>query len=210
MHAVRSALRSLLDHHRRSGRVNGRTVSELAGCYKTLATAIQRSEQFWLRQLPRGKVYRALNALASRIHKLQLHVADITRKRAEQDPYYKGVRVLHDTIRALDKDTAKNLTLERLERWVEHLPLFDYEDPQQIRRLATVYLLQMVPYQEWEIRYRSSAPGRSLVLVTSSTTFPDPDLLDYCNRTVGWHDEYYVAATRPRWRVVWKFSIHDM
>ena len=132
----------------------------------------------------------------------------------EKDPAYKEARKLRQAIRALDKRAAKNLSSEylrlgNLATWCERIPISDWDDPQQLRRLARFYLASTIAFQVWEIRYRSDAPGRPLNLLTITTDLPDPELLERYDLGNGNHDAYYIVATVPRWHIAWKFSRND-
>lgn len=128
----------------------------------------------------------------------------------EKDPDYEQPRKLRQTIRALDKRAARNLSLEDLSRFCGTIPVFDWDDPRLLSRLARFYLASLEAFQVWEIRYRSRAPGRPLNLLTMTSELPDPEFLQACNEMYGAHDVYYIAATVPRWRVVWLSSGNDL
>ncbi|MDP2949458.1 MAG: hypothetical protein Q8P22_07960 [Chloroflexota bacterium] len=113
---------------------------------------------------------------------------------------------LRETLAKLDKKAARGLRLEDLHSWCARFPEVRWDDPEECRRVARVVLLDMVPGQLWEVRYRSTAPGRPLLLVRQSVSFPDEESLDDCDQACGSRSNYYVAATRPRWRIVWTFS----
>ena len=132
----------------------------------------------------------------------------------EKDPAYEEARKLRQAIRALDTRAAKNLSsehlrLENLAKWCERIRIPDGGDPRQLRRLARFYLASTITFQVWEIRYRSEAPGRPLNLLTITTDLPDPELLERYDLGNGHHIAYYIAATIPRWHIVWKFSRND-
>ena len=99
--------------------------------------------------------------------------------------------------------------MENLATWCERIPIPDWDDARQLRRLAGFYLASTITWQVWEIRYRSDAPGRPLNLLTITTDVPDPDFLELYDLPYGHHDGYYIAATLPRWHIVWKFSWND-
>ena len=127
----------------------------------------------------------------------------------EKGPASEDARKLHQAIRALYKRAAKNLSseylkLDNLARWCERIPISDWDDLRQLRRLARFYVASTITFQVWEIRYKSNAPGRPLNLLTITTDVPDSNLLQLCDLTYGHHDVYYVAATLPRWHIVWK------
>ena len=79
------------------------------------------------------------------------------------------------------------------------------EDKPCYDKMALIYVLEKEPFQEWELRYRSHKPGRQLITLELYTKFPDLDEIDYYNQMHGYHDEYVVAAKRPRWRKVWVY-----
>ena len=59
----------------------------------------------------------------------------------EEDPAYEEARKLRQAIRALDKRAAKNLSsqylkLENLAKWCGKIPISNWDDPRQLRRLA--------------------------------------------------------------------------
>ena len=74
----------------------------------------------------------------------------------EKDPAYEEARKLGQAIRALDTRAAKNLSsehlrLENLAKWCERIPIPDWDDPRQLRRLARFYLASTITFQVWEI-----------------------------------------------------------
>ena len=118
-------------------------------------------------------------------------------------------RRLSAAIRDLDKKAAKKISLEELEQWCPYFPV-DWEDPQTVPRVAKIYLLRLIPFQVWEVRYRSEAPGRPLVLAIATSYFPDPELLSWCDTTYGYQKEYHFAAQYPSWRLVWRTSWYSL
>lgn len=124
----------------------------------------------------------------------------------EKDPLYEIPRRLRAAIKDLDKGVAKNVSLEELERWCSDFPSIDWEDLQMVQRVANVYLLNLILFQMWEVRHRSEAPGRPLVLAIATSDFPDPELLNWCDTTYGYRREYHFAARYPSWRMVWRTS----
>ena len=165
---------------------------------------------------PFREVYRRHAKLGKAIHSLSTpRVQRPQRIDLEKDPAYEEARKLRQAIRALDKRAAKNLSseflrLENLAKWCERIPIPDGGDPRQLRRLARFYLASTITFQVWEIRYRSDAPGRPLNLLTITTELPDPELLERYDLGNGHHIVYFIAATIPRWHIVWKFSWNDL
>ena len=124
----------------------------------------------------------------------------------EKDHLYEVPRRLRAAIRDLDKKAAKNVGLGELGQWCFNFPPIDWEDQQMVQRAAKVYLLNLIPFQVWEVRYRSEAPGRPLVLAIATSDFPDSELLSWCDTTYGIQKDYYFAAKQPSWRLVWRTS----
>lgn len=115
----------------------------------------------------------------------------------------------------MDKRAAKNLdseylTLEKLAKWCDTIPIPDWDDPLKLRRLARFFLADAITIQVWEIRYRSTAPGRPLNLLAITTDLPDAEVLGRYDLMLGHHDVYYVAAKLPRWHIVWQSSWNDL
>ena len=127
----------------------------------------------------------------------------------EKDSLNDIPRRLSAAIRDLDKKAAKKISLEELEQWCSYFPPVDWEAPQTASRVAKIYLLRLIPFQVWEVRYRSKAPGRPLVLLTMTSSFPDSELLTMCETTYGYQGEYHFAARYPSWRLVWRTSWND-
>ena len=101
------------------------------------------------------------------------------------------------------------VSTKAIEDWYSVIPGLDLEISGQVERLATTIWLSRIWDQTWEIRYRSTAPGKALCLVVACAGFPERVLLDECFKFYGTSNELYVAALLPRWRVVWKLSKQD-
>ena len=138
--------------------------------------------------------------------RLEDEINRLTAADREKDPQYAIHRELRAAISVLDKKAAKNVSLEELEQWCSYFPPVDWEDPKTVPRVAKIYLLRLIPFQVWEVRYRSESPGRPLVLAIATSYFPDPELLSWCDTTYGFQKEYHFAARYPRWRLVWRTS----
>ncbi|MDP2949462.1 MAG: hypothetical protein Q8P22_07980 [Chloroflexota bacterium] len=126
-------------------------------------------------------------------------------ERLTTSPLTGPVKLLRDALKQLDRRAAKGVSLQEMVHWCDRFPEVRWDDPRQVRRVARIALLNGIPGQMWEVRRCSSAPGRPLLPVNQSTFFPDEQTLDDCNQACGHRSNYYVAATRPRWRIVWTF-----
>ena len=122
------------------------------------------------------------------------------------DPQLEEARRLRAAICAIDKGQDKRLSLREFRDWCFGFFAFDWDDPMLVHRAALIYLLSDDPYQEFEVLYRSNAPGRPLVLIRRFFEFPDSDSLQECIEIAGHRVDFHIAATVPRWRLVWKFS----
>jgi hypothetical protein len=206
---------------------HGRLTADSANVLRDSFAAVSRSAQEFDRRVVIGKGRRPSDTppfreVYGRHAKLRKAIQSLLtppvqrpeRIDPETDPDYEQARKLRQAIRALDKLAAKNLSseylrLENLAAWCERIPISDWDDPRQLRRLARFYLASTITWQVWEIRYKSNAPGRPLNLLTITTDVPDPELLELYDLGNGDHDAYYIAATLPRWHIVWKFSRND-
>ena len=206
---------------------HGRLTAGGANDLRDSFAAVSRSAREFDRRVVIGKgrrpsdtppfrdVYRRHAKLGEAIQSLSPPVQRPERIDPEQDSDYEQARKLRQAIRALDKRAAKNLSsdylrLENLAAWCERIPIPDWHDARQLRRLARFYLASTITFQVWEIRYRSDRPGRPLNLLTVTTDLPDPELLELYDLGNGDHDTYYIAATLPRWHIVWKSSWNDL
>jgi hypothetical protein len=115
------------------------------------------------------------------------------------------VMLLREALKRLDKVAAKGMSLQELDYWCDRFPEVRWDDPREVRRIARVALLASIPGQVWEVRRRGVALGRPLLPVNQSVFFPDEETLDAYDQVCGRQPNYYVAATRPRWRIVWSF-----
>ena len=164
--------------------------------------SIDRHPQF-------ADIFRCTRNLDRAINKLFRQISPRPRPvDPEKDPEFAGMRRLRDAIRAMDKRLSRQLNLKELEDWAALMPEIDFENPQQVRRLAVVYVHDQVLFQSWQVCYRSNAPGRPLVRVDISVRFPGEfNFARYDHLSGGYYD-YLVIATFPKWRICWKFSRH--
>ena len=115
---------------------------------------------------------------------------------------------LHREIAGIDKQLAREVSLSQLERWLAKLPILVdiYYEEANVNQLARLFALYQEPFQTWEIRYRSKLPGRRLVRLLFTTEFPGPEMLEQFDPNYDPRREYFIAATVPKWCVVWKYN----
>ena len=113
---------------------------------------------------------------------------------------------LFKIIQSLDPQTGRRTARNDLALWLNLHDVPDWEAEFQLRRLAKLFLAGAQPFQQWEVRWRSNAPGKSSRLAMVDSRFPDSQYLDELEKAIGYHDDYYIAAQLPRWHIVWKTS----
>ena len=110
--------------------------------------------------------------------------------------------VLRESVATVDKSLAGRLSVNELEEWTYSGPVTDFDNPQQVERLARLLVLDRVPDQVWEVRCRTSPVVRRLQLVGLWGGLPNMDDLWRIARDRN-ALEMIVAARRPSWRIVW-------
>ena len=200
-------------HRKRSGRIDTDVADGLNRTYYSLTSEVEVLESQEMTQghiLGRTPIFRdvrtRLKDLGNNVSKLNEAMERQTEAIMEKDPYHKPTRRLRDAVREVDKKLAKSVSLKDLDEWMVNFFLVNWEDPRTLQRVAKVYVLAQIPLQTWELRYRSDSPGRPLLLLAETSDFPDIEFLESYEANYGHHDEYYIAARFPSWRIVWKTS----
>ena len=134
-----------------------------------------------------------------------------TRQRAtelfrEQHP--PSFRAVQRAMRALNKEAAKAITPREV-GWWKDWPGFDPEEPKQVLKIAKMILESQVKDQGWELRYRSTVPGRPLENTLTYATFPSMEEVERTRDSLGDPKRLYVATIKPRWRLAWTFEFED-
>lgn len=191
-------------------------VSKLISSHRSLVTAVRamnRDEEKWSQVLVpgqpiRNEITRHLKRLNSAFARLVEHVNRHPELHREaMDPMsLERCKKLHKAITGIDRRLAKKIRHRELEMDSWAAPEINWDDPKQVGKKAQIWLLSRIWYQVWEIRHRSKAPGRPLVHLMDVDKFPDPEFLVRIEEHVGRHDEYYIAAKFPRWKLVWKYT----
>lgn len=116
---------------------------------------------------------------------------------------------LKEAISKVDRESAAELTAREVDRWSQW-PGIDTGDPQQVRRLARlILLLKQEPVQTFEVRCRSRALGRPLLLMGYASGFPSEEEVQWFASSWKEPGAIYVAVTKPSWRIVWIFQPGD-
>jgi len=81
----------------------------------------------------------------------------------------------------------------------------DLQDSKMIKRFVNLIRALRIT-QEFQMRYRSTAPGRPWVYMATLAVFPDPDTVQAVRDRHEWDRTIHIAATQPTWRIVWSFD----
>ena len=201
---VYSALRS----YRVQGIVLWHYLGSMEFCLRSLKDAVRLSTTYRALRTPAiksGSIQSLLNIIA----KMEAALVRLSHEGVWETKVRE--QRIRDALRKLDKRLASAdvVSTKEIKEWCSIFPGLELEVSSQIERLATTIWLSRIYDQTWEIRYRSTAPGKPLRLVIACMGFPDRDLLEECYKLCGKPKELYVAAVLPRWRVVWKLSMED-
>jgi len=102
----------------------------------------------------------------------------------------------------LVKKSEAGPTVAEVEKALDLVGEADLRDSKMIKRFVNL-IRALRTSQEFEMRYRSTAPGRPWVYMTGTTVFPDPDTLQVIKDNYEWDGAIYVVATQPSWRIIW-------
>ena len=127
----------------------------------------------------------------------------------EQSPQFEDARTLRSALLKIDRSVGRSADLLGLDQWLNTAPSLNWNNPLQVQRMAKIYILALVSDQSWDVRYRSRAPGHPLVFVAELSWFPTYDDLAVMVQGIGADVDFFVAATRPRWRVAWQYSAEN-
>jgi len=108
----------------------------------------------------------------------------------------------------LNKEAARSL-IQREVGWWADWPGFDLEKPKQVLKVAKMILESGIKDQGWELRYRSTVPGRPLENTLTYATFPSMEEVERARHSLGGPKRLYVATIKPRWRLAWTFDFEE-
>ena len=209
---MQRVMREISKEHARTGRVPIVRVKEIRNDLGKLNRLISNETR-----KPQDRPKSARSSMAALLHacaiahvacsRLYTAVARLEKQQREEDPRFEDARSLRTALVQVDRAVGRGADLLALDQWLNTAPSTDWRKPEQILRLAQIYALTLVPGQSWDVHYRSRAPGHPLVFVAKLSRFPNLDDLDYMSQQIGVDVELFVAASRPRWRLVWQFSV---
>ena len=96
-------------------------------------------------------------------------------------------------------------TVAEVERAINLVGEVYLQDSKMIKRFVNLIRALRIT-QEFEMRYRSTAPGKPWVYMAISAGFPDPETVQAIRERYEWDRAIYIAATQPTWRIVWRFD----
>ncbi len=103
------------------------------------------------------------------------------------------------------RNRERGPTVAEVERALELVGDVDLDDRVLMKRFINVVRANRID-QEFEMRYRSNAPGRPWVYLALSVGFPTQEDVDAIRFRHDCCGTIYVAATQPTWHIVWLFE----
>jgi hypothetical protein len=105
----------------------------------------------------------------------------------------------------LVKKSEAGPTVAEGERAIGLVGEVDLQDSKMMKRFVNLIRALRIT-QEFQMRYRSKAPGRPWVYMATLAVFPDPDTVQAIRDRDEWDGAISIAATQPTWRIVWQFD----
>ena len=129
-----------------------------------------------------------------------------TKQKARLDGGHGRLEQILRIARFADPKGTRRLSRESLARWLSSYDIPEWEEEVELTRLAKLFAACSYPWQEWMICWRSEAPGRPLRSLPVDSCFPREELVRDLEDRFGRQEEYFIAARRPHWRIVWRSS----
>ncbi len=105
----------------------------------------------------------------------------------------------------LVKKSEAGPTVAEGERAIGLVGEVDLQDSKMMKRFVNLIRALRIT-QEFQMRYRSKAPGRPWVYMATLAVFPDPETVQAIRDRDEWDGAISIAATQPTWRIVWQFD----
>ena len=105
----------------------------------------------------------------------------------------------------LVKKSEAGPTVAEVEKALGLVGEADLQDSKMMKRFVNLIRALRIT-QEFQMRYRSKAPGRPWVYMATLAGFPDPDTVQAIRDRDEWDGAISIAATQPTWRIVWRFD----
>ena len=208
-------LRSQIEEERRQrtrvGISSLKSADDILGTFYALEREIEALPGSVSPPLPARVMKEVLSASRKLGVTLKRTQAVATRQRAtelfrEQHP--PAFRAVKRALSTLNKEAARSLTSREV-GWWKDWPGFDPEKPKQVLKIAKMILESQVKDQGWELRYRSTVPGRPLENTLTYAMFPSVEEVERARHSLGDPKRLYVATTKPRWRLAWTFEFEE-
>ena len=208
-------LRSRIEEERRNltriGISSRKRTDDIMGSFRELERAIEAFPGSVSPPIPAKVMKEALSAsrkLGAALKRTQ-EVATKQRTtelyREQHPPAFWAVQ---KAMKALNKEAAKAITPREV-GWWKDWPGFDPEKPRQVLKVAKMILESRLKDQGWELRYRSTVPGRPLENTLTYATFPSMEEVERARHSLGGPKRLYVATIKPRWRLAWTFEFEE-
>lgn len=174
--------------------------------FNTLARALDSRDRRLAYKLMK-QASRDGNRLKEAIKKLDVavksHQVRLVKRHTEFPEEFPMIRY---AMAKIDPQAAHELKGMDVDQWCL-LPGVDLEDQNQIDSIARVISANRVPGQSFELRVRSKAPGRPLLVMKRLyyRFAKEEDLFKYAPLW-GNPDKIFVTAAKPSFRIVWVFD----
>ena len=208
---LRSQIEEERRHQSRVGITSLKSADDIMDSFRALERAIEAFPGSVSPPLP-AKVMkealsasRKLGAALKRTQEVAIKQRATELFREQHPPAFWAVQ---KAMRALNKEAAKAITPREV-GWWKDWPGFDPEKPRQVLKIAKMILESQVKDQGWELRYRSTVPGRPLENTLTYATFPSMEDVERARHSLGGPKRLYVATTKPRWRLAWTFEFEE-
>ena len=105
----------------------------------------------------------------------------------------------------INPKAAEDLKGEMVDSWCDW-PGLDAGEPRQVESIAKLILTSREPRQSYELRCRSSTPGRPLKFIRRYYHFPTDDEVMRVAELLDLPEKIYLSAAKPTWRIIWTFD----
>ena len=175
--------------------------ADLKRFYQRLATTDQELAEGLLKD-----VIGAANQLVGTIKGLQESVTSRRIRVVRHHTHYpEQFLKIREALARMNPKAAKELRGMEVDSRCEW-PGLELVDQHQVDSIAKLVLLSQEENQFYELRCRSSAPGRPLKLMDLFPDFPTEEDVVTCAELFKRPDMIYVTAAKPTWRIVWVFD----
>jgi len=179
----------------------GRFDGELGRVYLKLAKSNPKMADDKLREVAAGakRLGGAIKGLHQDVKSRRVRVAEHHTTFPEE--FFK----IREAMAWISPSAAEDLKGEMVDPWCEWPGLYA-EEPRQVESIAKLILISRQPGQYYELRCRSSTPGRPLKSIRRYYNFPTVDEVMRVAELLDFQEKLYLTAAKPTWRIIWTFD----